>query len=281
MCRAELFFIQVHLVHKIFVCIGSLGKNRLSSWGRILRLHNSHQSAGLSSCLSEVVLRLVHSICLMRITTFWFRGVFASILVESRSSHLLSTVGGKVSIFQTIFESSSSNNSEIRCIVGMPFLFFNNLLSSPGLMVLPRKSTCLTPKWHLEIANFTPAFLIHLKTSRLLRVSLVASLAVIPIIPMWSTNCGIGLFLWLVLYTSEKNLKRLTKNNWIRVQVFWMQKKCKRKGINHHLEARVGLRAIRFAKCFLASLMLCGVGQRVHWVIFVGVIFWNVVVDLS
>ena len=83
-------------------------------------------------------------------------------------------------------------------ILDKNFLILGTCGATPsGVMVRPRKSTCLTPKWHLDMANFNPAFLMHLKTSRILTVSCVASLAAIP---MSSTYCAH----WSALMTGSK-----------------------------------------------------------------------------
>ena len=58
---------------------------------------------------------------------------------------------------------------------------------SCGVMVLPRNSTLVFPKWHLSIDSLSPACLMHSKTARRLRISCVSELAAIP---MSSTYCA-------------------------------------------------------------------------------------------
>ena len=56
-----------------------------------------------------------------------------------------------------------------------------------GVIVLPKKSTCFTPKWHLDIVSLSPALRMHLKTS----VMFVANCsALFAAMPMSSTYCA-------------------------------------------------------------------------------------------
>ena len=54
-----------------------------------------------------------------------------------------------------------------------------------GVIVRPKKSTCLTPKWHLAIVRLRPAFLMHSKTVLMLMHSWVESFAAMPMSSMY------------------------------------------------------------------------------------------------
>ena len=64
-------------------------------------------------------------------------------------------------------------------------------------MVLPRISTCLTPKWHFFMVSFNPARQVHLKTVRMFRVKSAALLAAIPMPSTYWAH-------WSVLTTGSK-----------------------------------------------------------------------------
>ena len=56
-----------------------------------------------------------------------------------------------------------------------------------GVIVLPRNSTSVTPKWHFSMVNLSPARRMHSKTARMLRINCVTELAAIR---MSSTYCA-------------------------------------------------------------------------------------------
>ena len=66
-----------------------------------------------------------------------------------------------------------------------------------GVIVLPRKSISVSPKWHLCIVNFNPASLMHSNEARRFLIKCSASFAAMP---MSSTYCAH----WSALITRSK-----------------------------------------------------------------------------
>ena len=69
-------------------------------------------------------------------------------------------------------------------------------------MGLPRKSTCLAPKWNFIIVSFNPAWRMHWKTARSFRLRSVSLLAAIPISSTYWAH-------WSTLTTGSKYSRML------------------------------------------------------------------------
>ena len=87
-----------------------------------------------------------------------------------------------------------------QCSVVIVFFYFGNRVfvrnfwilwscgATPcGVIVLPRNVISVTPKWHFLMVSLSPAFRMHSKTARMLRISCVTLLTAIPIS---STYCA-------------------------------------------------------------------------------------------
>ena len=81
-----------------------------------------------------------------------------------------------------------------------------------GVMVLPRNSIWVTPKWHFSIVSFSPALRMHLKTALMFLMSCSVVLAAIPMSSTywahWSALMTVSRYSCMKLEKADKALLR-------------------------------------------------------------------------